>query len=57
MKVNTNGLCHMTKMAAVSIYSKMVKTFKHLLLWNQNADDVETWYVALVIRVLPNLFK
>ena len=56
MKVSTNGLCHMTKMAAVSIYGKMVKTFKHLL-WNQNADDVETWYAALVIRVLPNLFK
>ena len=24
----------------------MVKTLKNLLLWNQKADDVETWYAA-----------
>ena len=50
MKVNINGLCHMTKKAAMSIYGKN-------LLWNQKFDDLETWYVALVIRVLPNWFK
>ena len=35
----------------------MVKTFKNALLWNQIADDLETWYVALVTRVLPSLCK
>ena len=24
----------------------MVKTFRNLLLWNQKADDIETWYAA-----------
>ena len=54
MKVNTNGLCHMTKMPPCSY---MVKTFKNRILWNQKADDLETWYAALVIRVLPSIFK
>ena len=35
----------------------MVKTFKNLILWNQKADDFETWYAALVTRVLPSIFK
>ena len=35
----------------------MVKTLKNLLLRNQKAYDLETWYVALGIRVLPSLFK
>ena len=50
MKMGTNGLCHMTKMAANPIYGK------NLLFWNQNADDLENWYGSLVTRVLPNLF-
>ena len=51
MKVNTNELCHMTKMAATFIY---VKNFlKNLILCNQKADDLETWYA----RVLPSIFK
>ena len=54
MKVRTNGICHMTKMATVSIYST---NLKNLLLWNQKADDIETWYAALVTRALPNSFK
>ena len=33
----------------------MVKTFKNLLLWNQKADDVETWYAVMLTQVLPNL--
>ena len=37
--------------------SHIVKTFKHLLFWNPKADDLETWFAALVTRVLPNLFK
>ena len=35
----------------------MVKTLKNLLLWNQKADDVETWYAAYGAPVLPSLFK
>ena len=31
----------------------MVKNFQNLLLWNQEAADLETWYTALGIRVLP----
>ena len=35
----------------------MVKTLKNLLLQKQKADDLETWYVALSMQVLPRLFK
>ena len=35
----------------------MVKTLKNLLLWNQKADDLETWYAASGARVLPSLLK
>ena len=42
MKVSTNGLCPRWPPCPY-----MVKTFKNLL-WNQKADDLETWYVALV---------
>ena len=31
----------------------MVKTLNNLLLRNQKAYDLETWYVALGARVLP----
>ena len=31
----------MTKMAAMPLYGKNLKNF---LLWNQKADDLETWY-------------
>ena len=31
----------------------MVKNFKNLLLRNQEADDLETWYTASGTRVLP----
>ena len=44
----------MTKMAAMPIYGK---NLKKLLLRNQKAYDLETWYVALGARVLPSLFK
>ena len=46
----------MTNMAAMPIYAYMVKTLK-TLLWNQKADDLETWYAASGARVLPSLFK
>ena len=31
----------------------MVKNFKTLLLWNQEDDDLQTWYTASGTRVLP----
>ena len=37
----------MTKMAATSIYGKNPLKFKNLLLQNQIADDLGTWYVAM----------
>ena len=52
-KVCSNGPARMIKMAAMSY---MVKTLKNLL-WNQKADDIETWYAASGTRVLPSLFK
>ena len=56
MKVCSTGPSHMTKMAAMPIYGKSLKS---LLLRNQKekADDLETWYAALGPRVLPTLFK
>ena len=44
----------MTKMAAMPICGKKLK---NLLLRNQKADDLETWYAASGTRVLPILFK
>ena len=43
-KVCSNGQGHMTNMAVT-------------LLWNQKADGLESWYAALGIRVLLNVFK
>ena len=54
-KVCTTGPGHMTKMAATPICDKPLK--KNLLLWNQKADDLETWYAASGARVLACLFK
>ena len=53
-KVSTNGLCQMTKLAAMPIYGK---TFKNILLLKQKADDPETCNAALVIQVLSSLLK
>ena len=53
-KVCSNGPGHMTKMATMPIYGKKLK---NLLLLNQKADDLETWYAASGARVLSNLFK
>ena len=44
----------MTNMAAMPIYGKKRK---NLLLQNQLTDDLETWYVALSMQVLPRFFK
>ena len=53
MKININELGHMTNMATMPIYGKNLKN----LLQNQTTDDLETWYVALSMQVLPRLFK
>ena len=50
-KVCSNVPGHVTRMAAMPIYGK--KTFKNLLLQNQKADDLGTWYVALRMWGLP----
>ena len=44
-------------MANMAAMPYMVKTLKNLLLWNQKADDFETWYAASGPQVLPSLFK
>ena len=54
-KVCSNGLGHMTKMTVMCIYGKNRK--KVLLLSNQKADDLESWYAASGNWVLPILFK
>ena len=35
----------------------MVKTLKYVLLWNQKANGLGTWYVALGMWALPDLHK
>ena len=49
-----NGPGHMTNVAAVLINDK---NFKNLLLWDQKADNFESWYAAMGTWVLPSLFK
>ena len=48
-----DGPSHMAKMTAMPKYGENLKN----LLWNQKADDLETWYTASGARVLPCLFK
>ena len=50
-KVYSNGLGHMIKMAAISIYGK------NLHLWNRKASDLESLYAAFGTRVIPSLLK
>ena len=49
---NVQGL--MTKIASRPIYGK---NLKKVLLRNQEAVDIETWYTASGTQVLPKLFK
>ena len=53
-EVCSNGPGHMINMTAMPIYGK---NLKKSLLWNQKADDIESWYVASGAWDLPNLFK
>ena len=43
----------MTKMAAMPIYGKNLKES----IWNQKADDLETWYAALVFLSATKFVK
>ena len=52
-KVCSKGHGHMTKVAAMPIYGK---SLKNLLLQNQKADNLETWYAASGDRMLPIIF-
>ena len=54
-KIYTNNFGRITKMAATPIYGK--DPLKNLLLQNQKAGDLGTWYVALGMWGLPSLFK
>ena len=51
--VCSNRPGQMTKVATMPIYGKNLKN----LLWNQKADDLESWYAASGTQVLPSLFK
>ena len=53
-KVCSSGPGHMIKMAAMAVYGQ---NLKNLLLRNQKADKLETWYAASGARVLLSLFK
>ena len=54
MKIYTNELGHMTNMAAMPIYGKNLKKSSSP---EQKTNDLETWYVASCMGVLPKLFK
>ena len=54
MKISSNVPGHMTKMASRPIYGKKLP---NLLLRNQEADDLETWYTAPGTQVQLNVFK
>ena len=51
-KVCSNGLGHMTKMATLPIYVKILLNKKHY----QKADHLENLYEASSTLVLPSLF-
>ena len=53
-KVCLNGPGHMAKVAAMPIYGKKIL---NLLLRNQKANGLETWYATLGVQVLSSLFK
>ena len=55
VKICTNCYGHLTKMAATPIYGKNYLVFKYLHLWNQSANGLVTYSVALV-DVVPSRF-
>ena len=54
MKFCSNGPSHMTSMDAMPMHGE---NLEQLLLWNQTADDLESWYQASGTQVLSSLFK
>ena len=54
MNIYTNELGHITNMATMPISGK---NLKNIFLQNQQTDDLEPFYVALFMQVLPRLFK
>ena len=50
-KIYAKSYGHMTKMTTTPIYGKKIK---NLLLQNQKACDIGTWYVALGMWGLPS---
>ena len=55
MKINTHELGHTTKMAAMPIYGKNLK--KSSFSRTNMTNDLETWYVASCMGVLPKIVK
>ena len=53
--IYTNCSGHIAKMATMPIYGK--NPLKKLLLQNQKADDLRTWYVALGMWAPSRLHK
>ena len=49
-----NHFRHITKIAAMAIYGKILK---HILLQNLKFYDLETWHAALRTRALQNIYK
>ena len=64
-KIYSNGLGHMTSMASMPIYGNNNKkysalerkTIKNILLWNEKANDFESWYALLGAQVQSSVFK
>ena len=54
MKVYINGPGHMTKMAAMPIYSKNLKQYSSP---EPEVYDLETWHVASMTQALKGIYK
>ena len=50
----SNGSGHMTNVATMPIYNKNLKKSSSL---ESKVDDLEIWYAASGIQLLPSLFK
>ena len=53
-KVYVNRPGHITKMAAMAIYGKKLKS---LLLQNRKSYDLENWHVVSGTRVLQSVYN
>ena len=57
IKVPLNDLGHMTKMATLLIYGKILQMPSSQGLVNEWASCIETWYVALKTQAYHSFFK